>query len=54
MRWDRVIAYAEEIQIDLGQNPNRILPSLPEEDELARIMREEHAKKMEEKWQRQH
>ncbi len=51
MRWNRVLAYAEEIQLDLGQNPDRLEPLLPEEIELARIMREEHTEAMK-KWHR--
>ncbi len=49
MRWDRVLAYAEEIQLDLGQNPARLEPLLPEEIELAAAMRAEHAEAMK-KW----
>ena len=49
MRWDRVLSYAEEIQLDLGQNPDRLEPLLPEEIELARVMREEHTEAMK-KW----
>lgn len=44
MRWDRVLAYAEEIQLDLGEHPVRLEPLLPEELELMRVMREEYAK----------
>lgn len=44
MRWDRVLAYAEEIQLDLGQAPLRKEPLLPEEQELQRVMREEYEK----------
>lgn len=42
MRWDRVLAYAEEIQLDLGENPDRPEPLLPEEIELRQVIREEY------------
>lgn len=40
MRWDRALAYADEIRIDLGQHPDRPEPILPEEEALKQIMRE--------------
>ena len=52
MRWDRALAYADEIRIDLGQHPDRPEPYLPEEEELKRIMREKMMEKKK-KWQTQ-
>ena len=44
LRWDRALAYVAEIQIDLGEKPDRPEPELPEERELARAMRREMCK----------
>ena len=45
LRWDRALAYAAEIQIDLGGTPDRPEPELPEERELARALRCEMRKR---------
>lgn len=44
LRWDRALSYAAEIQIDLGGNPDRPEPELPEEQELAQALRREMGK----------
>ena len=41
MRWDRATAYLDEIAIDLGEPPRRLIPDLPEEKALREIMRRE-------------
>lgn len=47
MRWDRALAYAEEIRIDLGEHPDRREPDLPEFEEVKQLMRRKFAQRKE-------